>query len=89
MNLLDCKQASRIISQSLDRTLTLRERLLLKLHLLICAYCKHFSQQLQTLRVAVKRVASSIESDHTIEMPHTAKTRIADLIESTIQTNRS
>ena len=78
--MLDCKQASQIISQSLDRNLTLRERFALRLHLLICAYCKRFSQQLQTMRVAIKRMTSSIENDHKIEMPSAAKKRIADLL---------
>lgn len=86
--MLDCKQASQIISQSLDRNLTLRERFALKLHLLVCAYCKRFSQQMQTLRVAIKQMTASIENDHKIEIPSAAKTRIADLVEATIQTNR-
>jgi predicted anti-sigma-YlaC factor YlaD len=80
--MLDCKQASQIISQSLDRPLTLRERLALKLHLLICEYCRQFSQHMQTLRVAIKQMTSSIESNSTIEMPSAAKKRIADTVEA-------
>jgi Putative zinc-finger len=80
--MLDCKQASQIISQSLDRNLTLRERFALRLHLLICAYCKRFSQQMQTMRVAIKQITASIENDHKIEMPSAAKKRIAELIKA-------
>jgi Putative zinc-finger len=80
--MLDCKQASQIISQSLDRNLTLRERFALRLHLLICAYCKRFSQQMQTMRVAIKQMTASIENDHKIEMPSAAKKRIAELIKA-------
>ena len=76
--MLSCKQASQIISQSLDRPLTMRERFALNLHLLICKYCKRFSQQLQTLRVAMNTMVSSIESNNSIEMPIAAKRRIAD-----------
>lgn len=75
--MLNCKQTSQLISQSLDRSLTLRERLALQLHLLICKYCKQFSQHMQTLRVALKHMTSSIESDNSIEMPSAAKKRIA------------
>jgi Putative zinc-finger len=80
--MLDCKQASQLISQSLDRPLTIWERFALKLHLLICEYCKQFSQHLQTLRVALKQMTSSIENDNTIEMPTAAKNRIAALVEA-------
>ncbi len=80
--MLDCKQASQLISQSLDRSLTLRERLSLKLHLLICEFCKRFSQHMQTIRVALKQMTSSIESNDSIEMPSAAKNRILQSIES-------
>ncbi len=83
--MLDCKQTSQLISQSLDRSLTLRERFALQLHLFVCKYCKQFSQHLQTLRVALKQLTSSIENDSTIEMPSVAKKRITDLVEANAQ----
>jgi hypothetical protein len=83
--MLDCKQTSQLISQSLDRSLTLRERFALHLHLFVCKYCKQFSQHLQTLRVALKQLTSSIENDNTVEMPSAAKKRITDLVEANAQ----
>ncbi len=83
--MLDCKQTSQLISQSLDRSLTLRERFALQLHLFVCKYCKQFSQHLQTLRVALKQLTSSIENDNTVEMPSAAKKRITDLVEANAQ----
>ena len=80
--MLDCKQTSQLISQSLDRSLTLRERFALRLHLLICKYCKQFSQHMQTIRVALKQMTSSIESNDGIAMPSAAKSRILQSIES-------
>lgn len=80
--MLSCKQASQIISQSLDRPLTMRERFALKLHLLICKYCKRFSQQIHSIRVAVKQIINSIENDNTIEIPVAAKNRIVALVEA-------
>ena len=80
--MLTCKQASQYISASLDRPLSLRERLSLKLHLFICKYCKRFSQQLHDMRVALKTMASHIENDNSIKMPSVAKNRIATLVEN-------
>lgn len=76
--MLSCKQASQLISQSLDRPLTLRERFALQLHLIICKYCKRFSQHLQTLRAAIGKMVDSIENNDTIKIPYAAKKRIAD-----------
>ena len=79
--MLDCKRTSQLISQSLDRQLTLRERFALKLHLFICKKCTQFSQHLQTLRVAIKTMVNSIESNDSIEMPSAAKQRISTYLE--------
>jgi hypothetical protein len=76
--MLNCKQTSQLISQSLDRPLTLRERFELKLHLIICKYCRQFSQHLQTLRVAINTMVSSIENNDNIKMPIDAKARILE-----------
>ena len=80
--MLSCKDASQIISQSLDRQLTVRERFALKLHLLICKYCKQFSQQIVAIRVALKLASSAIENDDSIKMPSEAKKRLLQSIES-------
>ena len=80
--MLSCKQASQLISQSLDRPLRLNERFALKFHLIICKYCKRFSQQVQTLRVALKEQVNAIENNSAIEIPEAAKNRIADWIEA-------
>lgn len=83
--MLDCKQTSKLLSQALDRKLTLRERFALQWHLLICEYCKQFSQHLKTLRVAIKTMVNTVEQDESIEMPSVAKKRIADLVEAAKQ----
>jgi hypothetical protein len=80
--MLNCQQASQMISQSLDRRLTWRERFNLRLHLLICTYCSRFSQQLITLRSAFKRIGEQIEQDENILLPIETKTRIAKELDS-------
>jgi Putative zinc-finger len=50
---LSCREASRLISESLDRELTRRERWSLRLHTFICTACKRFAQQTKIIREAV------------------------------------
>ena len=52
---LTCKEASRLISQAMDRKLTLAQRAALRLHLSACAACTRFAAQLNTLRVAMRK----------------------------------
>ena len=80
--LITCKQASQLISQSLDHPLSWSEKVRLKLHLLICDACTRFKQQLDLLRVAVQRIRKTIEDDSTIQLPPEAKDRIKRKVES-------
>ena len=54
--MLTCKEASRLVSQGLDRKLGFGERLRLRVHLLICDACANFRRQLDFLRKAVRRL---------------------------------
>ena len=53
--LISCKDASRLISQMQEGDIPLLQRLRVRLHLLLCEACKHFEQQLQFLRVTMRR----------------------------------
>ena len=49
---LDCKGASRLISEGADRDLDLGQRTALRLHLLICTACSRVKTQFAFLRRA-------------------------------------
>ena len=56
--MLSCKEATRLVSQGLDRKLPFGRRVALRAHLAICTGCTNFSQQLAFLRKAVERLGS-------------------------------
>lgn len=53
---IDCKEASRLLSQAMDQDLPLWDRARLRLHLMACDACANFSRQLELLRRAVARL---------------------------------
>ena len=55
--MLSCKEASRLVSQGLDRRLGLFERFRLRLHLAICDGCTNFKKQMDFLRKALSKLA--------------------------------
>jgi len=74
--MLTCKQASELISQSLDKPVTWSERLNLKFHLFICKYCARFYQQMHTIKTAVNKLRSQIEQDESITLSDEAKAKM-------------
>ncbi|HEY0268306.1 MAG TPA: zf-HC2 domain-containing protein [Methyloradius sp.] len=80
--MLSCKEASRLISQSLDRQLTVRERLSLRFHLLLCDMCTAFRRQLGVIRLAVRRYKTQIENNENIRLSEDARLRISSNIKA-------
>jgi predicted anti-sigma-YlaC factor YlaD len=56
--MLSCKEASRLVSQRLDRKLGFGERVMLRVHLSICDGCTNFRDQVAYLRKAMSRLAN-------------------------------
>lgn len=50
---IDCRGASQLASDSLDRNLTTSERFALRIHQLLCPPCRHLVAQFQAIRRAV------------------------------------
>jgi putative zinc finger protein len=55
--MLSCKDATKLMSQAQDRELSVAERATLKLHLVVCAGCRHFDSQMDLIRRACQRIA--------------------------------
>lgn len=53
--MLNCKQASHLLSDAQDRGLDWREQLPLRWHLVWCDGCRNFREQLGFLRLATRR----------------------------------
>jgi len=53
-----CKQTVKAISESMERRLSLRERINVKLHLWICLWCVWYLEHLQLMRDTIRSKAT-------------------------------
>ena len=74
---MNCKHASQVLSQSLERRLSLGERLGLRLHLMMCDACTQFARQVTLLRQAIQGLVTRIGDDQQLRLPEEARERIA------------
>lgn len=58
-----CKEIVQIISASLDRPLTFRERSLMKLHLAACRPCQRYLEQSEFLQTAAHTLDDKLKDD--------------------------
>ncbi len=56
-----CKEAARLQSDALDRSLPFRQRFGLRVHLLLCKWCRRYGEQIAFLRTAVHTQAQGEE----------------------------
>lgn len=61
--MLNCQKATRLISESQERPLSLQENLTLKMHLMMCSGCKNFGLQVPFLSQAMRAYAKGANED--------------------------
>jgi hypothetical protein len=71
-----CKQIAPLISESLERRLSIRERTLMKLHLFVCVWCEWYLRQLEGVRGASLTRGKEEAPASADAMPDEARERI-------------
>src|SRR5207248_3274461 len=64
-----CQQMSVVISESLERRLTLRERISLRLHLWICIWCVWYLEHLHLIRDTLRARTAQTDATDTAAEP--------------------
>jgi len=73
--MMTCKEVAQLASESLDRSLTLYERLTLRLHLFRCDMCTRYVRQLKFLQRACAE-AGEEKLTEAVELSDEARERI-------------
>lgn len=81
---LNCREASRLASEALDRRLTFLERWGLRLHLMICTSCRAWRRQVRLIRRAMReqlRYVDEATDTSRVELTAEARQRIRNAID--------
>lgn len=55
--MLNCHEATRLLSESQERPLRVNERVGMRMHLMMCSGCRNFERQMAVLRTAMRALA--------------------------------
>ena len=77
-----CAEMSRLTSRALEQPLTLRTRIKMRLHFVICAWCRRYFEQINFLHQTAPRLGLQMSEPPGREMPAEMKQRIRERIKS-------
>ncbi len=77
--IFSCRDASRLMSTSLDRKLTMMESVELAMHLMMCRGCTNYRRDLRTLHQLIKE-GKLHELPHDARLSEEARNEILDAI---------
>ncbi len=83
--MFNCKEVSRRVSEAMDHRLSFYQRMLIRMHLLMCRYCARFRRQVLLLgKLCRSRQLDERFLDATVVLPAEARKRIRQAIKSSV-----
>ena len=81
--MLNCRQVTRLVSQSMDARLRWYQWLGMRIHLVYCVWCRRYASQIHFLHKACKQMDSESEASPTHILSNEAKDKMrARLLEA-------
>lgn len=65
--MMTCREATRLMSEGRERTLTLREKSALLFHTGLCGACRRFNRQIDVVSRLAREYARGIDGSHSDE----------------------
>ena len=77
-----CKEASRLQSQALDRKLSLMQQIGLRIHLLLCKWCRRYGKQIGFLHDAAHEYPDELAEPVPQKLTNEARERIKQRLQA-------
>lgn len=74
----DCPAIAQLASAGLDRRLTVVERIRIRMHFLICRWCRRYTRQLRFMRSAARRMADEGANPSAHALPPEVRARFKE-----------
>ncbi len=83
--MFNCKEATQLVSEFLDRKLPFHKRIWIRIHLLMCKFCSRYEKQLMFLRKASHTQKMHEEDTESyISLPPEARKRIKNFLHNSL-----
>jgi hypothetical protein len=83
--MLNCRQVTRLLSQSMEVRLPWYQRVGVRFHLLYCVWCRRYASQVQFLRKAAKGLAMETQNASASTLSPDAKEQMRQRLEEALK----
>ncbi len=81
----NCKEVSEMVSESMDRALPFYQRVLIRMHLLMCKYCTRVREQFKVIRAASRyEELHGKELDSSRSLSNDGKERLKEFLKNNL-----
>ena len=77
----NCDEVARLASESLDRDLSFREKIGVRFHTTICAWCVRYEEQIQKVREELRKNAEYFDDNEDTSLSEESKARMKDMLD--------
>ncbi len=84
--MFNCKEVSRKVSESMDQSIPLSQRLMIQFHFMMCKYCARMQKQLMTIRHALRAEETPTTAEEaTQSLSQDARERLKQLLHNAVK----
>ena len=84
--MFNCRDVSQKVSESMDRSLPLSQRMMIRFHFMMCKYCARLEKQLLSIRQALRAEKTPQTGDApTVALSQDARERLKQLIKNAVK----
>jgi hypothetical protein len=86
--MLNCRQVTRLVSQSMDGRLSWYQRLGMRFHLLYCVWCRRYKTQIHLLRKASHQLGAEPKDETAEKLSTEARRQIRERMQQAMRDRR-
>lgn len=84
--MFSCRDVSLKVSESMDRTLPLSQRMMIRFHFMMCKYCARLEKQLLSIRQALRAEKTQQKGDSpAVTLSQDARERLRQLLKNAVK----
>lgn len=86
--MISCEEVTRLVSESMDKDLSIGKYIGVRIHLLMCTFCRRFKEQVSFIRELAGMYLTAVEADLAVDDQVTLPREVRENVKKLLENNR-